>query len=402
MKYAGISIQGDLVKVARFSKEKKYLTLEALEEVPLANFVQEKNVYYTSGLGSQEVIRRDLYLKLKGHAALKKALPFQLEGVVPLENGVVYPFFTPRKEGTDVVIFAAEASALQSHLKHFDPHRVSCDARALYQWARLLFPHEKFVTCLHKQTAIAYEEEKIVFAQSFEENHRIETVMKNKYGHYFKVPEEGPDFQGFSYQQLKEFALPIGLALEGVFEGCQFRQGLFTSSQLLQHRRLLKRLSMGIALGLAAVIGMLSGFTIQQKKRALLQKIETHHVGHGTIGERIESWQRELAVRSKEFPLIPDVPPVKDVLGWLGEIQEPIEIVQFDYNLIEYPKAGEKREPYSVKISLEFKAETPQVAQRFREALEHEPTFIDKKQKITWNAQQNYYKTSFELRKVVL
>lgn len=399
MKYIGMIIEGDLAKIARFSKAKNRLVLEALEELPLVRFVQGKNIHTVTGLGAQEVIRRDLHLKLKGNRALMKALPFQLERLLPFE-GVVYPFFTPQKEGTDVVIFATDEKALQTHLDRFDSSQVSCDARALYQWTRLMFPQEKFVAYIHQNTAIAYEGEKIVFAQGFEEKSRMETVFKNKFGHYFKIPEEGPDFQGFPYDQLKTFAIPIGLALEGVFKGCQFRQGRFTSPQAVHRKRFLMRLSVGVALGLAATVGMLSGFTIQQRKKALLQKIESYHSASGTVEERVGSWQQTLLAQSKEFPLVPDVPPVKEILGWLGGIQEPIEIVQFHYSLVEYPKAGGKREPYGVRVDLEFKAETPQMAQRFREALECEPTFIDKKQKITWNAQQDSYKTSFELRKV--
>jgi hypothetical protein len=402
MKYVGITITGDQLKIARFSKVKNRLTLEGLEEVPIVSFVQEKNTHTVTGLSSHEVIRRDLHLKLKGNRALLKALPFQLEKLLPLENGVIYPFFTPQKEGTDIIVFATDEGALHRHLERFDSSQVSCDGRALYQWARLLFPHEKFVAFLHDRVAIAYEGEKIVFAQGFEEKNRVEAVFKNKFGHYFKIPDEGPEFQGFSYDQMKAFAIPIGLALEGVLKGCQFRQGPFTAPQVIRRKQFLTRLSIGTALGLAVVVGMLSSFTILQKKKALLQKIEAHHSASGSLEERVENWKRALLAQSKEFPFAADVPPVKDILGWLGGIQEPIEIVQFHYSLVEYPKAGEKREPYSVRIDLEFKTETPQIAQRFREALEREPTFIDKKQKITWNKQQESYKISFELRKIAL
>jgi hypothetical protein len=87
-------------------------------------------------------------------------------------------------------------------------------------------------------------------------------------------------------------------------------------------------------------------------------------------------------------------------MAWLGAIQEPIEVVRFHYSLVQYPKAGEKIEPYDVKIELEFKAENPAAARRFREALELDPTLIDKKQQVTWTPQQDSYKISFGLRKV--
>jgi type IV pilus assembly protein PilM len=68
--------------------------------------------------------------------------------------------------------------------------------------------------------------------------------------------------------------------------------------------------------------------------------------------------------------------------------------------LVQYPKAGEKQQPYSVKVDLEFTAPSPAVAHRFQEALEKAPTLVDKKQKVAWTAQQNSYKLSFVLRKI--
>jgi hypothetical protein len=403
MRCAGITFEENCIKIAVFSKVKNQLTLEKLAEIPRDQLVQEKNLRVVTGLSADEVVRRDLHLKLKRHAALLKALPFQLETVLPfaVEEAIAYPFFYPEKEGTDAVVFATSRAALKNHLEKFDADQVSCVPRALYRWIRLLFPHEKLVACIDANCAIALDSDKIVFSQSFEEKSRIELLFKNKFGHYFRVPEEGPSFQGFSYEQLKIFAVPIGLALEGIeSNSCQFRQAEFAAAAEIKKGQLLVRGSLAVSLGLAVLVGGLGGWMLHAREQALHQKIAEHCSASGSLEEKLNGWKKQLVQEARGFPLLPDVPLVKDILGWVGNIQEPIEIVQFHYSLVQYPKAGETEEPYGVKIDLEFKAENPAAARRFREALEQEPTFIDKKEKVSWTAQQNSYKISFGLRKI--
>jgi hypothetical protein len=136
------------------------------------------------------------------------------------------------------------------------------------------------------------------------------------------------------------------------------------------------------------------------KEKALKEKISTHFVTSGSLENQLIAWQKKLTQEGQEFPLLADAPSVRDVLAWLGTIQEPIEVVHFHYGLVQYPHAGDKAKPYQVKIDLEFRAESPALAHRFQEALEKAPTLVDKKQKVAWTAQQDSYKLSFVLRKI--
>ncbi len=138
---------------------------------------------------------------------------------------------------------------------------------------------------------------------------------------------------------------------------------------------------------------------VHRKETVLKKRIAAHFSGAGSLEEQLLAWQKKLYQDGQEFPLLPDVPTVRDVMAWLGTLQEPIEVVHFHYGLVQYPRAGDKTQPYQVKVELEFTAESPAVAHRFQEALEKAPTLVDKKQKVAWTSNQDSYKLSFVLRK---
>jgi hypothetical protein len=409
MRALGLSFEGKSVRIAIVSKVKNQLTLERIgefDEIP-HELIQEKNLHLVTALSTEDVVRREVTLKLTKHTAVLKALPFQLEGLLPysLEETLVHPFFYPHKETTDVVAFATTRLALKKHLtalqeKMVNPDQVSSIPIALARFARLLFI-EKSLSWVYKNTALAMEEDKIVFSQSLKDQGRLESYLKNKYSHHFSVPAELPTFQNYSSEQLQAFAVPIGLALDGVHKTpCQFLQNDFTSSKKLKKTRLLKIGTWAACFSLPVLTGLIGGWILLRKESSLKDRIALHFTSSGSLEDQIIAWQKKLSQDGKEFPLLPDVPSVRDVLAWIGTLQEPIEIVHFHYGLVQYPQAGEKILPYQVKIDLEFTAPNPAVAHRFQEALEKAPTLVDKKQKVAWTAQQDSYKLSFVLRKI--
>ncbi len=409
MRSLGIFIEGKSVKIAIVSQVKNNLTVERLgefDEVPL-ELLQEKNLHIVSGLSAEDVVRREVTLKLTRQAAVLKTLPFQLESLLPfsLEETIVHPFFYLHKEKTDVVAFATTRLALKKHLailqeKNVDPDQVSCIPIALARWAHLIFPTHSLLSWVHQKIGIALEGEKIIFSQSLDDNDRLETFIKNKYGHHFSIPKEVPSFQNYTSEQLRYFAIPLGFALDGLHQSpCQFRQKDFTSAKTVKRNRLFTLGSWAACLSLTLLVGSIGGWMVHRKGKNLQERIAVHFSGSGSLEDQLIGWQAKLSKEGQEFPVVPDVPSVRDVLAWIGSLQEPIEIVHFRYNLIEYPKAGEKEQPYKVKVDLEFTAPNPAVAHRFQEAIEKVPTLVDKKQKVAWTAQQNSYKLSFVLRK---
>ncbi len=404
MRYAGITV-GDRVKVAIFSKANNQLTLDKLEEyseIPQDLF-KEKNLKIISGLSAEDVVRRDLSLELKNEKAILKALPFQLESLLPfpLDETLVYPFIYP---GGEVVVFATTKDALQKHIDAMgvDRDQISCTPLALAQFSRLLFPDHPFLTLHYGNTAIALEGKKVVFSQSMEDEPRLQAYLKNKFSHFFTVPTQGgPGFQNYTYEHLFEYAVPIGLALEGLAEnGCQFRQGPFVSSRETKKKQSWMKKSLAVSLGLAVIVGTFGTGILSIRRHFLHQRINQYFTSNLSLDKKIEAWEQKISKDAKAFPLVPDLPSAREVVAWLSELQEPVDIIQFNYTLVQYPKAGGKHEPYSVKVDIEFTAENPEIAHRFQDAVEKAPTFIDKNQKVQWSVEQNSYKLSFNLRKI--
>jgi type IV pilus assembly protein PilM len=96
--------------------------------------------------------------------------------------------------------------------------------------------------------------------------------------------------------------------------------------------------------------------------------------------------------------LVPNTPPLKDVLAWLSSKKHEINITHLNYALIKYPKMGESHEPYQVKVILEFTAPTPTIAREFYDSLLQDDRLVNTKQVVTWDASQNTYKVSFIVR----
>jgi hypothetical protein len=408
MRALGLFLEGKRVKIAIVSKVKNQLTVERIgefDEIPY-DLLQEKNLHIVTALSAEDVVRREVTLKVSRHSAVLKALPFQLESLLPfsLEETLVHPFFYPHKDKTDVVAFATTRLALKKHLatfqeKNVDPDQVSCLPIALSRFARLLF-QEQSISWVHQNTAIALEGDKIVFSQSLEDKGRLETYLKNKYSHHFAIPSELPTFCDYSSEQLLAFAVPIGLALDGVQENpCQWRQNDFASAKKLNRSRLFKQGVWAACLSLTLLLGSMGEWIIHRKESALKNRIAAHFHTSGSLEDQLMAWQKQLSQEGKEFPILANVPTIRDVLSWLGSLQEPIDVVHFHYGLDNYPKAGDPAQPYQAKVELEFTAESPAIAHRFQEALEKAPTLVDKKQKIAWTTQKDSYKLSFVLRK---
>ncbi len=383
MQYVGLNWEGTTLKVAILSSKGIIERLESFSEIP-PELRQNKNLYITTGLPSDQVLRREVHLKLRNSSAILKALPFQIEALLPFESSetLVYPSFHPSAEGTDVTLFATSRPKVQHHIQTvgLDPDQVSCTPVALARFARLLFPEEPQIRWIHRETGIALEGDKIVFSQFFDDPARLEAYLDLKFSSYFRVRERS--LQGHSYQTLVEFAVPIGLALEGLrSDSCQFRQ-----KEKRQHQ-LLKRSSMALCLGLAGLTAVIGLIFLQSKEQKLKETVEKYFTAPQLpLEDKISLWQKHLVQETKATPLLADIPSVSEVLAWLGELKEPIEIMQFHYTV-------------SGKVELEFKAAGPAAAQHLQETLQKNPTLVDTKQKIAWTAYQNFYKISFSLRK---
>jgi hypothetical protein len=368
MHVLGVSKEG----IALLRKEKNRIELEwARADVkPL-----DIEVVSVTGLEASQVVCRELSLKLKKEKEILAILPFQVENLIPfpIQEIILQPQIFPTGE---VILLATQKSFLRDHLKEMaelgiDPDQVSCVPQALHQWGMWRFPDQKNLCILSYDCCIVSQNGKLIVSQSFQDRERMLAFVKTKY------PE-------IRIIEAEEFAIPIGLALDGFSEGVQFRQEEFASRHYKNRIRKWQWGYVAAALVLAAVTLGIGSYKIAKKESGLHQKLSVCGAPEGeSLKLRLQAWENSLASLPS---LVPAAPLVTDLLAWISTQKEEIDIVHLHYT------------PTSAKVDLEFKAPSPTVARAFHELLSRGDSFIDSKKEITWNVTQDRYKTSFYLK----
>jgi len=405
----GISLERNKVKIALLSQLKSHLTIHRLEEYASFPCFDEKKMHIVTGLPSKAILRREIQLKLLRNSSIFKALPFQIESLFSsaTEDSFVYPLLFRKKEYTEVVLLGTTQTSLNAHLKELslwgiDPDQVSCVPMALSKWARWIQPKEKKIAFIHNDTALALDGDKIVAAHFSEERDRLELFLTKKFADYVPLKQEHL-ISDYSYDTLKQFAVPLGLALEG-FErtSCQFRQANFISDKEHARNRSRSSIFFAMALLLLFLVGGIGSLILHLKKRSLERRVEQYTtLLSSSLENTLIQWKKGLAPKYDELSTLAfPVPRVRDVLAWIGGFKEMVDITQFHYHLIDCPKIGEDTiTPYRARVSLNFTAKSADAALRFKEALKKSPSLIEEREKIQWELEDECYTFTFYLRK---
>lgn len=248
----------------------------------------------------------------------------------------------------------------------------------------------------------------------------------------------------FSLNEIRSYALPIGLALTGqphLRSPVNFRKQEFIYSTPWKRFQKSLFLFAGLALLLAIALyffglNYLNFKEDELKKRylallSLVQKpyeqfekqVESKYPsGHDllpisalnsdTLNLRLDLLEKEIRAMPDTFPLWPHIPKVSDVLAWLSthptltckEDQQDqggcpsFSIDTFHYAVVKRPELNKKNEKYQVKIDLEFTTSSPRLAREFHDALITPNDFVDPKGEIKWSATKGKYITSFFLK----
>jgi hypothetical protein len=320
-----------------------------------------------------------------------------------------------------VTIFATKKDLLLHHLadlknSDINPDTVSTTAVALSRWGKLLFPHTKEFSVLQGKTCIVYSEGKIVAAHAIEDNEKgleqVQAFVKTKFPNAFLVWEESvlaemqetPSYSNFEFQSLKEFAIPIGLALDGLIDdsnSLQFLQGDLTSQKEAQSQKMLILKYVAACICLAVGLWSFGSYRLNAEQLQL-EQIIVQHIGKegakGCLQDQIESWEDLIEKQERTFPLSPNIYLVSDVLAWLSSRKENIDIRHIHYDLVKCPTLEEKNIPYLVKVDLELTAPSESAAKDFYETLKKQTPFINTSKEISWSCSHDVYKTSFYLK----
>lgn len=235
---------------------------------------------------------------------------------------------------------------------------------------------------------------------------------------------EGLEFHeclgGESYDAttLESYAIPVGLALDGLAEdqfSTSFRKESFASgSQKKQHIKQL--LSFALAsLTLLSTTLLISNMYQDHHRKTLIEAFQSSFPLQTKI-DTLEDLEREVSLLEtslkKEkipYPLTLSIPNVSEVLAWLSshpvlndktsleELGE-VDLKKAKYNLLKHPKIKAARLPYVGKVELEIEIPNRQMAKNFHESLQKENSFTDAKKEVSFQSKGSTYLVSFFLK----
>ncbi len=365
---------------------------------PIQKNISQKNTISVTGLESNEVILRNLSLKLKSKREVLSALPFQVENLLPYpyEDLLLLPKVKTSPEGSEISLLATSKSALSKHLDGIDSDVVSCVPLALYRYARHYFPQSPSAFLFDGNTFIAIEDGNLVASQVVGESgfERALALMMQKFPDIpMPVIEKGPNFEN---------AIPIGLALDAAIH--DERSGQFRMGKSISEKRKMKQkrqhtvfFSLCTAFVFATLI--LGQMQLRSQEKATLQQIGFSE--KGKLSEAVSQLEESLHKQRKSAISISTLPKVSELLTWLSthpSLQSGSSITRLRYQLLKTPRIGSQIKTQSAKIELELTCDNPSTARSFHEALLKDRKFIDQKNPIRWNASDGIYRATFHIK----
>lgn len=217
----------------------------------------------------------------------------------------------------------------------------------------------------------------------------------------------------------QKYAISIGLCMSQDLKKVQFLTGVFFPKKTWKKRGI-AAISL-IAASLLFSIGII-GFSKSALRAKSKQMISSLHSAisswDASLAEKvvnlkneeevINRWNKATLTYSKDYPYIMKSPKLSEILSWLYQhpviletstTNEPIVIESIRYQLEQYPKMDNPKEPTLAKIDLEFTTKSPLNARKFHEAILKKEGFVDDSEEIQWESTDSSYRISFYVKK---
>ncbi len=425
-------------------------TLPLTENVkPLYTLSDKKGGSFPScatALSAHEVLFRKIHLPIKERSKALKALPFQLESLLPIPLSEMIVSLVLKKVPSktfDALVFCAKETSLKNHLEsleldEIDSDFVTLEPIALYRLARYLYGQEKelCIFLFREDTGLCVflSQGEIALTHTSSDLTRLKIFLESKGLWTEEIPAlllgASPENllawkEIFSdkilpvSEEVSSYAIAIGLALSSLAHDdyrLNLREEKWACPKSLQKRKKAILFFSSLCLGALSLLSIASHvfFKFQYEKlqdtvRAYLPQTfsEMNLSSPEEIRKALTTWEKTVGVQKLPFPFLPTLPSAADVLAWLsthpslstkeGLPKEGISIQAVRYHLYQYPKLGTGKEPYLAKVEIEFIAQTPKLAREFHDALLAGDRIVNAKKEITWNVQQSTYFTAFEV-----
>jgi|GEM_PF-1964879 len=451
MHHLAFHLDKTVLKAALVSKKGKieYLyTFDDLDHSPLSTLkplLVKKKIKIISGIEASDLFLREISLKLTHRSAINKALPFQIESLIPfpIEEAIVQPILRKiDKKTTSVTLFSTRRQHLEQHLIHLqrfgiDPDQVSCIPVALYHYAKFAAPASTHLVVFHlgeeKSNYICIVSDQLTLSQTInigkidliesENSNKIEQFQKELQRMSAYIDKKfscstimitgslsqdnaelmknilGSQFS-FVEHEYPAYAIALGLSLEKIH--IQFRQAPYQPPQAKKRQRKMIFSYLAACLSLSLILSIGGSILTKKREETLLNSLHLDSLDKRDLSSTLDSLEKSLKSQKKPSPFALTVPLVSDFLFWISTHPklEGIEITRVQYKLNRFPKIGKENDPYEAKVELEFKAITPRKAREFHEILIAGDSIINAKQPIAWTTEENHYFTSFFLKNI--
>ncbi|MDN3507270.1 MAG: hypothetical protein P0S96_08600 [Simkaniaceae bacterium] len=389
------SINGE--KFCLVSKKNNQLTIESFgEDVKPLSRLEEKEAELVTGLDSEDVILRQLKLKLKSKREILATLPFQVENLLPYsqEELILLPTLEVQKDITLVSLLATSESSVTKHLI-WDADIVSCAPLALFRYARHYFPEKESLFLRHENTLIVIENRELRAFQTIRhgDSERVLAHLQSKYPKIDPNPvTEGKNFG---------YAVAIGLALDAASQdprSGQFRQGAQLSQRHLERKK--KNFVQFFAACACFVLLTWSTGHLHLKKRENSALQALGYAKKTKLTSVIQELETSLYKQSKSKTTVSPLPKISELLAWMSAHPKLADcsIQRLRYELVRAPRLGTQIKTYSAKVELELTTQNPAAARKFHEMLVRERKIIDQKQEVRWNADHGIYRATFHVK----
>ena len=207
-------------------------------------------------------------------------------------------------------------------------------------------------------------------------------------------------------EEEKLYAVSIGLAVGYHPQGLQFRVEEFFPKK--QERKagfyafFLLCASFLITAGIVSFASYPFSFRKQEVKRSLEQELTRWNL---SVDEEEPLFRLEKAVAShaKEPFYLSKFPKVAEAISWIYQHpiffgEDPIEICEIHYQLVQYPTSTSPKNPFLAKIEMLIQPKSALQARKWHEALLQGDGWVDNTQEIQWEPLDLLYRVSFFLK----
>lgn len=462
-RYIGVEIRNSGARFAKLRKNGKSWTVVALKELFVEDninlfFKQVKEEAVVSAVSTRDVLMRPCEMQLKKAKDIFAGLAFHVEPLLPypLEKAIIQgQIISKRKNETLLNVFCIRKDHLSQHLDslkkyQLEPEIVITRPHAFAALSLLLPQSGHPLLVVHEGedelSIILIEKGHVLAARSIDYKKDVSIEIQKTFLSFASVFKSKP-FEAIYFfgkdQELKNsiqtisgksvlfpssstlaltqeewihYGLAIGTALG--FNSLSFRQQEFANPH--PFKRLKKPLSLYfvLALLLAGCISFFGQLTISKKRQAVedayfsLLKTENieqnRYLAPQTCQEYLSSLQtieKEIKSRPEYFPLLPQVPKVKELFSWLtsltklgGKENATIQIESIHYQMVKRPDFSQKQEHYKVRVDLELNTKDSHAAKAFQDALKGPNSLVDTSEEIQWQSAKGKYRASFYLK----